>query len=125
MTSTTAIYAVATTFTRCCGVDDEGGAYWDMDNIADLLEMRGTLDEVTRAIVAAVAPFSRLEWSATRNGHLTANIGGDEWVMVEVFLSLGDDDCPTIAEMDAPALHVAAVLAARRCGDFPIGWLRA
>jgi len=111
MTSTTAIYAYATTFTRRYGADDAGGAYWDMDNIADLLEMRGTLDEVTHAIVAAVAPLGRLEWSAARNGHLTANISGDDWVTVEVFLSLGDD-CPTIAEMDAPALHVAAALAA-------------
>lgn len=112
MTSTTSIYAVATTFTRRYGADDAGGAYWDMDNITDLLEMRGTLDEVTRAIVAAVAPLNQLEWSAARSGHLTANIGGDDWVTVEVFLSLGDEDCPTIAEMDAPALHVAAALAA-------------
>ena len=113
MNVTDTIYAVATRATRLGWLEDEeGNGYHLEDDIHDLVEVRGTLDEVTRAIVAAVAPLNQLEWSAARNGHLTANIGGDDWVTVEVFLSLGDEDCPTIAEMDAPALHVAAALAA-------------
>jgi hypothetical protein len=113
MNVTDTIYAVATRATRLGWLEDEeGNGYHLEDNIADLVEVRGTLDEVARAIVAAVAPLGRLEWSAARAGYLTAHAGGDDWVTVKVFLSMSDDDFPTIAEMDAPALHVAAVLAA-------------
>ena len=112
MNATDTIYAVATRATRLGWLEDEeGNGYHLEDDIHDLVEVRGTLDEVTRAIVAAVAPLGRLEWSAARAGYITANAGG-YWVTVKVFLSMGDDDFPTIAEMDAPALHVASALVA-------------
>jgi len=107
------ILAIATRSTRLAWLEDEeGNGYHLEDDIQDLVEVRGTLDEVTRAVVAAVAPLGRLEWTAARAGHLTANIGGNEWVEVKVILATGDEDFPTIEEMDAPAEHVAAALAA-------------
>ena len=76
MNATDTIYAVATRATRLGWLEDEeGNGYHLEDDIHDLVEVRGTLDEVTRAIVAAVAPLGRLEWSAARAGYITANAG--------------------------------------------------
>jgi len=115
MNATATVFAAATRSTRLYLAEDEDGSrYWVRDNIEEVVEVRGTLDEVTNAVVAAVAPLGRLEWSPANAGHLTAHIGGGDWV--ELFIALADEgddgSFPTIEEMDAPAIHVAAALAA-------------
>ena len=116
MDTTATVFAAATRASRLYWAEDEDGSgYWVRDNIEEIVDVRGTLDEVTRAIVAAVAPLGKLEWSAASAGHLTAHIGGDDWVELYVGLSMDDMDdgsFPTIEDMDAPAISVAAALAA-------------
>ncbi|NBR67991.1 MAG: hypothetical protein EBT79_12120 [Actinobacteria bacterium] len=86
---------------------------WFDDMLQELelvAEVRGSLAEVTAGVIEAVAPFGHLEWDA-RAGTLTALMPCGE-LRVSVYLILGDIDCPTNEELEAPSLHVAAALAA-------------
>jgi hypothetical protein len=103
----TTVYANGITFKARVPVDN----YFVLDGVEDLIEVRGTLDQVTAAIVAAVTRFGNPEWEV-RSGYITARVS-EGWVKLFVTPTLGDtDDFPSIEELDAPAKHVAAALAA-------------
>jgi hypothetical protein len=79
-----------------------------------VLSAHGNIVSVATAVGAVVGPRA-LEWSAPVAGRMVARI--DDATRMEIWIGLDldlidDAVVPTIAEMDAPVLRVAAALAA-------------
>lgn len=92
---------------------DEGDTY-EMAGDEVVLSAHGNLASVVTAVVAVVGPRA-LEWSPPVAGRMYSCI--DETTRMEIWVGLDLDlideaVVPTIADMDAPALSVAAALAA-------------
>lgn len=113
-TTTTTVIAHVTIVNHLGWAEGDEGEIYEMAGDEVVLSAHGNLASVVTAVGAVVRPRA-LEWSAPVAGRMVARI--DETTRMEIWVGLDLDlideaVVPTIEEMDAPALSVAAALAA-------------